>query len=304
MAGLCVLFSTFNGAATLPLMLDGLEALAPPPGGWKLIAVDNGSTDGSAALLRERQSRLPLTVISEPRRGKNAGLNAALGSLEGDLVVLTDDDVIPPPDWLVAYRRLAAARAGFDIFGGAIRPRWPAPPPDWVLRRAPKGHFAWTEFETGPVEPRAIWGPNMAIRRAALGDRRFFEGIGPDGGAAYATGSEIELMLRLAAAGHRCWHEADICVEHVIEPRQLTAEWLLQRAYNQARGEVRLGALFGDGRPPDPPLRRIGRYVSAIARRALSGDPAKRFQAESRLAVLRGERDERRAQARSVRTAR
>jgi hypothetical protein len=307
MAALCVLFSTFNGAATLPPMLDALEALEPPRGGWKLIAVDNGSTDASAALLRERQARLPMTVLTEPRRGKNVGLNAGLGWVEGDLVVLTDDDVIAPPDWLLAFRRLADAQTGFDIFGGAIRPRWLAPPPEWILRCAPKGHFAWTEFETGPVEPRAIWGPNMAIRRAALGDHRFFEGIGPNGAAGYATGSEIELVLRLAAAGSRCWHAEDIVVEHVIEPRQLTAEWLLQRSYNQARGEARLRALFGDGRPVDPPLRRIGRYASALAdlaRGSLSGDPEARFLSARQLAMLRGDRDERRAQARSLRTAR
>jgi len=307
MAALSVLFSTFNGAATLPPMLDALEALEPPPGGWKLIAVDNGSTDASAALLRERLARLPLTVVTEPRRGKNVGLNAGLGAVEGDLVVLTDDDVIAPRDWLVAFRRLADAQPDFDIFGGAIRPRWPAPPPDWILRCAPKGHFAWTEFETGPIEPRAIWGPNMAIRRAALGDHRFYEGIGPNGAAGYATGSEIELVLRLAAAGSRCWHAEDIVVEHVIEPRQLTAEWLLQRSYNQARGEARLGVLHGGGRPVDPPLRRIGRYArafAALARCSLSGGPGERFAAARQFAVLRGDRDERRAQARSLRTAR
>jgi glycosyltransferase involved in cell wall biosynthesis len=303
MARLSVLFSTFNGAATLPRMLDALEALVPPPGGWKLIAVDNGSTDASAALLRERLSRLPLTVVSEPRRGKNVGLNAGLAAIEGDLVVLTDDDVIAPPDWLAAFRRLADERTHFDIFGGAIRPRWPAPPPDWILRGAPRGHFAWTEFETGPVEPRAIWGPNMAIRRAALGDQRFFEGIGPNGDAGYATGSEVELVLRLAAAGRRCWHAEDIAVEHLIEPRQLTAEWLLQRSYNQARGERRLRALYGDGGPAEPLLRRFGRYASALAA-SLSGDPDVRFLAARQLAWLRGDRDERRAQAASLRNAR
>jgi glycosyltransferase involved in cell wall biosynthesis len=302
MAALSVLFSTFNGAATLPPMLDALEALQSPPGGWKLIAVDNGSTDTTAPLLRERQSRLPLTVLSEPRRGKNVGLNAGLDAIEGDLVIFTDDDVVPPPDWLVAFRRLADAQPDFDIFGGAIRPRWLAPPPDWILRCAPKGHFAWTEFESGPIEPRAIWGPNMAVRRAALGEHRFHEGIGPNGAAGYATGSEIELVLRLAAAGHRCWHAEDIVALHLIEPRQLTAKWLLQRSYNQARGEVRLGALCGDGPPADPPLRRLGRYATALAA-SFSRDPDARFLAARQLAALRGDRDERRAQARSLRTA-
>src|SRR5277367_3031437 len=102
MAVLTLLFSTFNGASTLPRMLDALERLKTPAGGWKVVAIDNASTDNTAALLQERRARLPLTVLAEARRGKNYGLNTGLSVVEGDLVVLTDDDVVPREDWLVA----------------------------------------------------------------------------------------------------------------------------------------------------------------------------------------------------------
>src|SRR4051812_9217289 len=73
-----VLFSTFNGADTLPVMMESLTRLNPPPGGWKLVAVDNGSTDGSGDLLLSFSGRLPLTVLSEPAKGKNRALNRGL----------------------------------------------------------------------------------------------------------------------------------------------------------------------------------------------------------------------------------
>jgi len=197
-ANLTLVFATFDGAHTLPRLLDALERQSPPAGGWKVVAIDNGGRRGAGRLLRERSNRLPMTVVTEARRGKSAALNAGLSEIEGDLVVFTDDDVVPPPDWLVSLRALADARRGYDIFGGAVEPIWPFEPPDWVLRCASKGYFAWTHFDEGPVAPTAVWGPNMAVRRVVLQGRRFCEGIGPNGTASYPVGSETEFLMRAA----------------------------------------------------------------------------------------------------------
>jgi glycosyltransferase involved in cell wall biosynthesis len=61
------------------------------PGGWKLVIVDNGSTDRT-------RDKLRLTYLFEFKRGKNAGLNTGLAHVEGDLIVLTDDDAVPRTD--------------------------------------------------------------------------------------------------------------------------------------------------------------------------------------------------------------
>jgi glycosyltransferase involved in cell wall biosynthesis len=113
-------------------MLATLEALRSPSDGWKVIAVDNGSIDDSLNILEQHAGRIPMTVLSEPRRGKNIALNAALALAEGDIFAFTDDDIILPRDWLVSIESVATARAEYDIFGGAIYPIWEAPPPAWV----------------------------------------------------------------------------------------------------------------------------------------------------------------------------
>jgi glycosyltransferase involved in cell wall biosynthesis len=307
MVGLTVLFSTFNGATTLPRMLDAFERLETPPGGWKIVAIDNASTDSTAAVLEKRAARLPLTVLAEPRQGKNYGINTGLAAVEGDLVVLTDDDVIPREDWLVAMRRVAGEQLDYDIFGGAIHPVWPKAPPDWLLRCVPKGHFAWTYFEEGPAEPWQIWGPNMAVRSKVFADHRFFEGVGPTGGPWYATGSETEFAARAARAGHLCWHTHRAVVGHLIEPQQMKAEWLLQRFYNQARGERRLLGTRGDdlgraiwGCPP----ALLKRYAKAVIRAGVAsafGGFEDRFMARRVLRELEGDLAERRYQLRGRR---
>src|SRR6516225_223426 len=117
---LTVLIATRNGARTLPRCLGALAGLTSPPGGWKLVVVDNGSTDATREIVASFADRLPLTFLLEPRHGKNAALNAGLGSVEGDLVVFTDDDTLPRPDWLVEMRRAADEHRSFSIFGGSV----------------------------------------------------------------------------------------------------------------------------------------------------------------------------------------
>jgi glycosyltransferase involved in cell wall biosynthesis len=304
-----ILFATHNGADTLPRMLDAFEDLEPPAGGFKIVAVDNASSDDSAAIVTSRAARLPIEVLTELRPGKNVALNKGLTAVEGDLVVLTDDDIIPRPDWLVSIQRVAKEQPDYDIFGGAIYPVWEEAPPDWVLRCCPKGYFAWTDFEEGPVEPICVWGPNMTVRSALFRSHRFFEGIGPDGTRSYVTGSEGEFTWRVGKLGHRCWHSQNSVVGHIIRRHQIEPEWLLQRAYNLTRGWRRL-------HKPDKPQeiaavadrdsRKTREIIEAqlrLLRAFFGGSFEEQFKARLRLQALKGDMAELRswrAQARAA----
>lgn len=233
-----VVFSTYNGSRTLPAMLTSLTRLEAPEGGWRLIAVDNASTDDTALILARFRDRLPIQVLFQPRRGKNAALNLALPHLDGELVIFTDDDIIAPVSWLRSYDELCSAKQDFDIFGGRVVPRWPGPVPRAILESVPLGPaFAIhsENLEEGPIGPGMIWGPNMAIRRRLFDQGvRFDEEVGPSAGN-YTMGSETELTRRLNRSGHRCWFADSIQVEHQIRPEQLSRGWIAGRARRFAK---------------------------------------------------------------------
>jgi L-malate glycosyltransferase len=239
---LTVLIATHNGSRTLPEVLGAYCLLAPPAGGWKLVIVDNASTDGTRELIHSFDARLPVSYLFEAEQGQNVARNRALSSIDGDLVVLSDDDAIPRPDWLVQMRSAADANPDFAIFGGVILPRWKASPDPWLLRWAPlQPCFAITDpgWEEGPIKSDFVFSPNMAIRAAVFREgRRFDESIGPRRGS-YAMGSETELMRRLTEEGIRAWHVRRSVVEHVIRPTQMTPEWILARAVRYGRGQYR-----------------------------------------------------------------
>lgn len=243
---LTVLMATYNGAATLPKLLNGCLALRSPERGWNLVVVDNGSTDNTKHVVDAYVDQLPLHYLYETRRGKNAALNTGLAfclkHLPTDLFVFTDDDITPAPDWLQNLVLCAEAHAEAAIFGGSIVPDWAEPPPEWLLRLVPLGlSFGLTSvtLADGPVHPGLVWGANMAIRREVFdAGHRFSETVGPNGGD-YAMGSEIELTRRLHLLGYQSWFCPAARVAHHIRAHQMSKDYALLRAWRHGRGKFR-----------------------------------------------------------------
>lgn len=240
-----VIFSSHNGARTLPKMLRRLTELYEPECEWRVIAVDNGSSDETPVILKKFRHMLPLEVLRHERLGKNSALNAALEVADDSAseFVFTDDDVLPCRGWLRALRAASEDNPQYTIFGGSIAPYWMSPPPDWLLSL--RGYFgvcyALTDpgLERGLVCAGKVWGPNMMIRGDALRQGfRFEEGRGPRAGTQYMMGSETELTKRMAAKGHRAFYEPAACVRHMIRPEQLDRKWLMGRAYRYGRSEA------------------------------------------------------------------
>src|SRR3954447_3852817 len=108
--------------------LDEAEALRRVleriPPGWRAIVVDNGSTDGSAALAHA----LGAHVVHEARRGFGAACHAGLSAATADIVCFCDCDAsLDPADLVPFVRRVLAGEA--DLVLGRRRPQargaWP-----------------------------------------------------------------------------------------------------------------------------------------------------------------------------------
>ncbi|MBR9912441.1 MAG: glycosyltransferase [Gammaproteobacteria bacterium] len=231
---LTVLLATYNGSLTLERSLQKFIELDEPKGGYNLIVVDNASTDSTPKILKEFENKLPLNWLRIERQGKNLALNAGLELVTGDLVVLTDDDILPQKDWLVRHREFANKNPAVDMWGGSIVPHWPFTPSTWILDQVPLGAvYALTDPQliTGPIKPDLVWGANMAVRAEVFrAGHRFNEHIGPAAGE-YTMGSEVEFTCRIAQAGYRSWYLREAVVEHIIRPNQVDRNWIVKRAY-------------------------------------------------------------------------
>lgn len=240
-----ILFATYNGARTLPLMLDALSRLQAPERPWRILAVNNRSDDQTADLLAGWSARLPIEISEGPGTGKVPALTLAARKLEGDLVVLTDDDILPEPGWLRALEAAADAHPETSIFGGAIQPvpidelgPWYDASEDYALDL-----FGRTRDVSGPVNGAdVIFGPNMMMRReAALAALTDPAPLGPSpagrsGKRIFPLGDESEMIDRLEKAGVLSRFVPEACVGHMVRAFQTDLGFMLQRAQNHGRG--------------------------------------------------------------------
>ena len=80
---------------------------------YEVICVNDGSTDGSLAILEEYQQKYPqITIISQPNKGLSAARNAGIQAAKGDYLFFLDSD-----DWIETdtLKILAEKQNGEDL---------------------------------------------------------------------------------------------------------------------------------------------------------------------------------------------
>lgn len=108
-----VILPVYNKIKYLPTTLPSL--LSQTYRDFELIAVDDGSTDGSGDFLdRLAKTDSRVKVIHQPNAGVSAARNAALDRASGDYVVFADADDTVCPDWLEVLAK-EAETSGADI---------------------------------------------------------------------------------------------------------------------------------------------------------------------------------------------
>ena len=106
----------YNEAENIPELYrrirDVLDSTGDP---WELLMVDDGSTDGSTALIREHHARDPrvVPVIFARNFGHQIAVTAGLDYARGDAVVIIDSDLQDPPE--VILDLIAKWREGYDV---------------------------------------------------------------------------------------------------------------------------------------------------------------------------------------------
>src|SRR5260221_11985896 len=173
-----IIICTHNHLASLRDTLRALELVRVPPSvEVELLLVENACMDETAQFIKSVW--LPNMVcrpLHEPRKGQVRARNLGLSMAQGQIIIFTDDDVHPHPDWLECLLP-PLINGKYDALIGQVdlAPYLERP---WMTRRLRAFLSATDGLKDGWLTE--VVGANMAFHRRVL-ERvpKFDEELGP-----------------------------------------------------------------------------------------------------------------------------
>lgn len=258
-----VVVSTFNRAHYLPDLVKCLDAQTLPRADFEVVIVDNGSTDDTP--------ELGLTTLRlETNRGPGGGRNAGVALTTAPILVLTDDDALPTPQWL------ANLLTAFDDSEVVVAQGRVEPDPETKDAMGPFDHTISVHgptpfFETCNVAYRrdAYARAGGFDERDALSHPETGRAFGEDAllGAAVLRGGGTRAFVDDAVVYHRCVPRT--FGEHIADQRQLRLFPALARRTPLLR-DLCFGGVFLNRTTAKFDLGVVGLLVAVLFRQPLA----------------------------------
>jgi N-acetylglucosaminyl-diphospho-decaprenol L-rhamnosyltransferase len=219
-AGVSVVVVTWNAVNHVERCLESVR-------GHETIVVDNGSSDGTVALVRERFP--DARVIEQRNKGMGGGNNAGIAASEGKYVVLLNSDA-----WVVgdaieklavcadAHPRAAVVGPKLENPDGSLQRSVRGDPTVWrlateylFLRKLAPRTDAFNAFYGGgfaydrPSRVESLFGAALLVRREAIAE------VGAFDEAFFMFSEETDWLYRFRRAGWEVWFTPEAEVVHL-----------------------------------------------------------------------------------------
>jgi GT2 family glycosyltransferase len=188
----------YDVADTVGRTLSSVAALDPAPA--RVLCIDDGSTDGTRAVIESREG--VELVEHEVNRGLGATLNDALDRVETPGFAKVDADVLVERDWLgrtcaaMAERDAAVVQCRFEEQVTTAADEW--------RDKHPSPDFPDEPRMNEPINGATVLCRTDALRDVGGWDDRFERAF-----------DDIDLFLRLVDAGYRVYYTPSVVTTHI-----------------------------------------------------------------------------------------
>ncbi|WP_071599897.1 hormogonium polysaccharide biosynthesis glycosyltransferase HpsE [Mastigocladopsis repens] len=234
-----VAIPTYNRASHLPQLLERLlNQTKVEHLNWEIIIVDNNSTDNTAEVIRDSQTKwkgnFPLRYFRETEQGAAFARLRSVREAKGQLIGFLDDDNLPAPDWVAQAVAFDKEHPQAGAWGGQIHGDFEVQPPEKFERI--QAFLAIREHGEQPhlFDPDNLRLPPAAalvVRKQAWCDnvpqRPILTGKLP---GLLVQGDDYEPLLYIHKARWQIWYNPTMHSYHQIPYWRLEKDYLLSLA--------------------------------------------------------------------------
>ena len=219
-------------------------------GPWRIIVVDDGSPEPIAPLLDGEGAEVIRQGNGGPGAARNRGVRAAEGAR---LILFTDDDCRPRPDWALSLAR-AQGDTPMRLVGGRVENALE----DDVFASASQSlcTYLYEFYQSRGSAMDFFTTNNMCVRRED------FLAVGGFDPTFRVASKDRDLSLRWKSAGGTLAYAPDAVIDHAHD-LDLRAFWKQHASYG--RGARRLHLAMDARHDPRPKVERLGFYLGLLA---------------------------------------
>lgn len=218
-----VVVPIYNGEADLPDLIHCLKSQTYPADRVEYVLVDNRSQDRTAEIIQAaakdaKADGISIRYLSEDQiQSSYAARNAGIRATTTEIIVFTDADCRPQPNWL--YEMVQPfADSTVGLVGGAVE----ALPGSTLLEQYACRKKTISHRFGHAYNPPFVAGANMAARRQAFKEVGLFRPYMP-------TSGDIDMSWRIMKSGSWRFHSAEQAViqhRHRKTLSELRKQWL------------------------------------------------------------------------------
>lgn len=232
---LTVIICTYNRANILHECLFSLAMQTAALERFKVLLVNNNSTDNTHFVAKDFIGKLPgFEIVFEPTQGLSHARNRGLVEASTPWVAYLDDDAKACPTWVECILE-TIDKGDFDAFGGVYTAwhRFGPPPiwfhPDWETNAHVQSFYGLLSNGKHPSGGNCAYDRETVLRAGG-----FPAHLGMTGGK-IAYGEETQLFQHMLKMGVRIGFVPNMRIEHCVLPYKYSLVWRLKSTFARSR---------------------------------------------------------------------
>jgi glycosyltransferase involved in cell wall biosynthesis len=249
---------------------------------YEVVVVDNGSSDRTSEVVKQRLGNPRLKYVFEPILGLSVARNTGAKVANGEILAYLDDDAVASDRWLQILFSAYQNNPKLAIAGGKVTLLWPQDiqPPKWLSPGLAGNLGAYdlgnsiVYIDQPGLTPRGL---NYSIRRNFLEEIGGFDPNLGRVGKNLLSNEELQMTELALQKGWQVAYLPDALAAHNVSPERVNRSWFLSRGWWQGISECyreQLAGRAGIGqlqRGSERFLRGLYKALQYIS------DPAERF---------------------------